>query len=58
MPKPVRIRTHFTEDAQFLLRLVKAIRRDSRPAEWTEDVCNKLNVLSTMLIGAPPKNES
>lgn len=55
MPKPVKIRTHFTEDAQYLLRLVKAIRKDNRPAEWTDEVCSDLENLASKLIQAPPK---
>jgi hypothetical protein len=54
--KPVKIRDFYTEDAQYMLRLQKAVRGDNRPGEWKKNVIKKLGELSQLLIGAPPKN--
>lgn len=55
MPKPVKIRVHFTEDAKFLMRLKSAIERDSRPSEWSQEVSALIDRLAVLLIQAPGK---
>lgn len=55
MPKPIKIRVHYTEDAKYLLRLKQAVQKDSRPAKWTDEICGMLDELSVKLIQAPPK---
>ena len=58
MAKPVKIRDFYTEDAQYMLRLQKAVLGDSRPMKWKQQVHKKLGELASLFIAAPPKNRN
>ncbi len=58
MAKPVKIRDFYTEDAQYMLRLQKAVLGDSRPLKWKQDVHQRLGELAQLFIAAPPKNKN
>jgi len=49
-----KIRASYFNDAQFMLRLIQAIERDTqRPTAWRRDVIAKLQELSGMFLNAP-----
>lgn len=48
------IRTNYSADAAHLLRLAKAVERDTkRPQSWRENMISKLNDLATDFLNAP-----
>jgi hypothetical protein len=51
-----KIRVSYFNDAQFMLRLIQAVERDSnRPSEWKGRVITLLQELSSLFLNAPSK---
>lgn len=54
MPRSPKLRANYRADAQYFLRLIKAIERDfARPKEWRQGVIAKLQSLTTDMLNAP-----
>lgn len=54
MPRLPAIRVSYQNDANYLLRLVDAIERDTkRPAEWRKQLATETRALALKFIGAP-----
>lgn len=61
MPRLPAVRVSYSNDANYLFRLVNAIERDSaRPAKWRAEMCAKVQALAIEFTKAPgpkaPKN--
>lgn len=57
MPRNPKLRANYRNDAQFFLRLIKAIERDfARPKEWRQRVITKLQDLTTDMLNAPEED--
>lgn len=56
MPRRPKLRPSFNDDAQFLLRLEKAILMDgARPLEWRRAMAERVHALAVDLLGAPAR---
>lgn len=54
MARPPKIRAHYSADAQFLLRLLKAVEGDkTRPLKWRKNIIERLQTLAVDLLNAP-----
>ena len=54
MPRKPKLRVNLTADAQYLLRLIRALEEDnSRPKEWRAQTIAMLQELSRHLLNAP-----
>jgi len=48
MPRLPKIRVSYYNDAQYVLRLIHAIQRDTkRPEKWRKDMISRLQVIAT-----------
>ena len=53
MPRPVKIRVSYRDDASFLLRLEAAVVRDDRrPEEWKTETAGMIRQLAMRLLDA------
>jgi hypothetical protein len=56
MPRRPKLRVSYYDDAQFLLRLGKAILDDkSRPEDWRRAMDERIRALAAELMTAPPR---
>jgi hypothetical protein len=54
MPRLPKIRVSYYNDAQWMLRLIHALQRDTkRPEAWRKDMIERLQVLATEFLSAP-----
>lgn len=54
MARLPKIRVSYYNDAQFLLRLIHALQRDTqRPEKWRKDRIAELQVIATEFLNAP-----
>lgn len=54
MPRKPKLRASYTHDAQYLLRMIRAVEEDySRPKEWRAEVIAVAQELATKLLTAP-----
>lgn len=59
MPRKPAIRVSYTNDANYLFRLVEAIERDTkRPKKWREAIIAKVQSLALDFTKAPPQQEN
>lgn len=58
MPRLPAIRVRYTEDANYLFRLVSAIERDTRrPLKWRKEMISKVQSLAVEFTKAPDPTE-
>lgn len=56
MARLPKIRVSYYNDAQFLMRLIHAIERDTtRPLEWRRQQIALIQTLATNFLNAPPQ---
>lgn len=56
MPRKPAIRVSYTNDANYLFRLVEAIERDDkRPLKWRKEIIAKVQALAIDFTKAPPQ---
>lgn len=56
MARLPKIRVSYYNDAQFLMRLIHAIERDTtRPIEWRKAQIQALQKVATEFLNAPPQ---
>lgn len=53
MPRPVRIRVSYTNDALFLTRLIEAVEHDTRDSEFQSAVIPPLQQAAQLLLVGP-----
>lgn len=59
MARIPKIRAHYSADAQYMLRLVHAVERDTkRSADWRKKTVEMLQTLALHLMQAPTPKES